>query len=182
MINKLDNYCQQSEVFMQRIDTIVSQLKSIMDSSGISQNFIISALDGKCSRNTILSFFKGDSDCKLTTLLMVLEACNTQLRFDTEMSKEAILSGDISEYRAIADNLRDELTKTAESLNFYQTRYQELIDKNTSLTNTIEKQQELINRYIVRMENAENALYSANADIRRKDAKIVDLMKKYGQW
>ena len=181
MYNETQHEYQQSEVPMQRIDSIVSELKSIMDSNGISQNFIINTLDGKCSKNTISTFFKGDKDCKLTTLLLILESCNIDMRFETEKSREAILSGDIAEYRKEAEQLRSDAAKAEEDRDFYKTRYEELIDKNTSMTKIIEKQQGQIEKYMERMENAENALYSANTDIRRKDSMIVDLLKESGR-
>lgn len=182
MFNKLTEEYQCSEVDMQRIDKIISELKTIMQATDISQTSIVNALDGKCSRNTVLSFFKGDKDCKLSTLLMVLDACNTELRLETGKSKQAILSGDISEYREEAERLRAELVKVEDNLKFYKSRYEELIDKNTTLTNSIDKQQKQIEKYMERMENAENALYSANADLRRKDARIVSLLEKMGKW
>lgn len=182
MSNKLTQECQYSEVDMQRIELIVSELKTIMESNNISQNSIISALDGKCSRTTILSFFKGDKDCKLSTLLMVMDACRTELRIDTEKSKEAILSGDIAEYRAESEQLRSELDKVNNDIEFYKKRYEELIEKNTILTDTVSKQQQQIEKYMQRMENAENALYKTNEDIRRKDAKIVQLLEQLGKW
>lgn len=175
MYNETNYEYKQSEVPMQRIDSIVSELKSIMDSNGISQNFIINTLDGKCSKNTISTFFKGDKDCKLTTLLMILESCNIDMRFETEKSREAILSGDIAEYRKEAEQLRSEIE-------FCKAMNEELSAKNASLTDTLNKQQKQIEKYMNRMENAENALYSANADIRRKDAKIVELLKEIGKW
>lgn len=182
MYNKLTQECQYSEVDMQRIELIVSELKTIMESNNISQNSIINALSGKCSRTTILSFFKGDKDCKLSTLLMVMDACRTELRFDTEKSREAILSGDISAYRAESESLRSDLDKANKDVDFYKSRYEELIDKNTILTKSIEKQQMQIEKYMQRMEKAENALYLADDDKRRKDAKIVELLKMLEKW
>ena len=167
---------------MQRIDFIISELKTIMQDSDISQTSIVSLLDGKCARNTILSFFKGDADYRLSTLLMILDACGVDLRLETERSKQAILSGDISEYRVEAEKMRTDLDEATSNRDFYKSRYEELIDKNTSLTKTIEKQQAQIEKYMERMEHAEEALYSSNADSRRKDEKIVELLKALGKW
>ena len=111
-----------------------------------------------------------------------MDVCGAELRIETEKSREAILSGDIASYRAEADQLRSDAAKAEEDRDFYKSRYEELIEKNTILTKSIEKQQKQIEKYMERMENAENALYSANADIRRKDAKIVNLLEKMGKW
>ena len=171
-----------NEVPMQKIDSIVSELKSIMQDSDISQTSVVSSLDGKCARNTILSFFKGDADCRLSTLLMILDACGVDLRLETERSKQAILSGDISEYRVESEKMRADLAETTADRDFYKSRYEELIDKNTTLTETVSKQQGQIERYMQRMEHAEEAMYSAVDDSRRKDAKIVELLKALGKW
>lgn len=171
-----------SEVDMQKVDKLIGQLKMIMQDNGITQTSLVSLLDGKVARNTILSVLKEDADCKLSTLLMILDACGVDLRLETERSREAILSGDIAEYRAETERLRSELEEEKSNKDFYKVRYEELIDKNTSLTTTIEKQQNTIEKYMSRMEKAENALYSANEDMRRKDAKIVELMKSLGKW
>ena len=182
MCNESNLYNHSGDIDMQKIDFIVSELKTIMQSSDISQNSIISALDGKCARNTILSFFKGDADCKLSTLLMILDACGVDLRFETERSREAIIAQDISDYRKEADILRSELDSAAADRDFYKSRYEELINKNTALTGIVEKQQTQIEKYMERMEHAEEALYSSNADARRKDAKIVELLKALEKW
>ena len=167
---------------MQKINTIVSELKTIMQDSNISQNSVVSLLDGKCARSTILSFFKGDADCRLSTLLMIMEVCGAELRIETERSRQAILSGDIAEYRAETEKLRSILEEVTEDRNSLNIRYSELIDKNTSLIETISKQQAQIERYMQRMEHAEEAMYSAVNDSRRKDAKIVELLTALGKW
>ena len=167
---------------MQKIDFIVNELKTIMQNNDISQNAVINLLNGKCAKNTIISFFKGDADCKLSTLLMILDACGVDLRLETERSRQAIMSGDIAEYRAETEKLRSELSKVTDENEHYKGRNEELISKNTSLTNTIEKQQTTIETYMRRMERAEEALYSSNADARRKDEKIVELLKAAGKW
>ena len=182
MYSESTNEIKWSETDMQKIDALVNELKTIMQDSSISQTSIVSLLDGKCARNTILSFFKGDADCRLSTLLMILDACGVELRLETERSKQAILSGDISEYRVEAENMRSELADVTSNRDFYKGCYEELIDKNTSLTNTVEKQQAQIEKYMMRMEHAEEALYSSNADARRKDEKIVELLKALGRW
>lgn len=170
------------ETDMQKIDSIVNELKNIMQDTDITQTALVSLLDGKCARNTILSLFKSDADCRLSTFLMILDACGVDLRLETERSKQAILSGDISDYRVEAEQMRSDLTAAIEDRDFYKTRYEELIDKNTALTNTVEKQQTTIETYMRRMEHAEEALYSSNADVRRKDAKIVELLTELGKW
>ncbi len=170
---------------MQRIDNIINELKMIMQNNGISQSAIVTLLDGKCARNTILNVFKGDkndSDPRLSTFLMILDACGVELRLDTERSKEAILSGDIAEYRAEVERIRAELEAAKSRRDYLQERYDELIDKNTTLTNSVGKQQAQIEKYMERMEKAENALYAANENIARKDAKIVELLSKIGKW
>lgn len=182
MCNRTDSEFNLSEVTMQKIDSIVNELKNIMQSNDISQNFIINALDGKCARNTILSFFKGDADCKLSTLLMIIDACGVELRLETERSRQAILNRDIAEYRDEAEKLRSEVEEIGKDRDFYKARYEELIDKNTALTGIVEKQQGQIERYMSRMEHAEEALYSSNADARRKDERIVELSKQLGKW
>ena len=161
---------------MQRIDSIINELKTIMQNNDISQTKIVNILEGKCARNTVLSFFnKGEADPKLSTLLMILDACAVELRLDTARSRAAILSGDIAAYRDEQEQLRAELEKAQANIDFYKSRYEELIDKNTTLTNTLEKQQNQIDRYINRMERAEDAIY-------RKDARIVELSKLCGKW
>lgn len=179
-ISKLESIL--SEVNMQKIDIIISELKTIMQENDITQTHVVSLLDGKCARNTILSFFKGDADCRLSTLLMILDACGVELRMETERSKQALLSSDISSYRVEFDKMRLELEEAINNRDFFKSRYEELIDKNTSLTNTIEKQQGQIEKYMERMEHAEEALYRSNADSRRKDEKIVELLKEAGRW
>lgn len=191
------------DIDMQQIGSIVDELKTIMNDSSISQTHIVNALDNKCSKNTILTFFKGDSDCKLSTLLMILDACGANLRIDTERSKESILAGDIASYRTDAENLRSELEHTEAEKKYFQDRFDELVNKNTSLAETIDKQQEtidkqqetidkqqaaigkqqaIIDKYMLRMEEAEKALYAVNADCRRKDARIVELSKECNKW
>ena len=175
----------ESGSVMQRIDGLINELKTIMADNGISQTRIVSALDGKCSRNTVLNVFKGDredADPKLSTLLMILDACRVELRLETERSREAIMSGDIASYRADVENIRAELEKTEKERDFFKSRYEELADKNTSMTSTIEKQQAQIETYMARMQRAEEALYSTQDDIRRKDARIVELSKQLGKW
>lgn len=167
---------------MQQIGNIVNELKMIMQGGNISQTSIVSALDGKCARNTVLTFFKGGEDCKLSTLLMILDACGVELRLETERSREAIMAGDIAAYRTETEEMRQELDETRKTRDFLQSRYEELIDKNTILTKSIEKQQSQIEKYMERMERAENALYEANSDIRRKDARIVELSKFCKKW
>lgn len=175
----------ESEKIMQRIDNIISELKTIMQSNGISQTAIVNALDGKCARNTVLSVLKGDrgeADPRLSTLLMILDACAVELRLETDRSREAILSGDIAAYRAEVEAARSRLAEVERDKDFYKERYEELIDKNTVLTQTVSKQQAQIEKYMARMERAEDALYAANADSRRKDAKIVELLSAQGKW
>lgn len=173
----------ESRYSMQRIDSLISELKMIMQSGDISQTWLVNALRDKCSRNTILTFLnKDDADPKLSTLLMILDACGVELRLDTERSKEAIMSGDITSYRTEAEALRSELDAVKKDLDFFKSRYEELIDKNTALTKTVEKQQAQIEKYMIRMENADNALYAAQEDVRRKDARIVELSKKLDMW
>lgn len=172
-----------SKAIMQRIDNIISELRMIMQSNDITQTWLVNTLKEKCSRNTILTFLnKDDADPKLSTFLMILDACGVELRLYTERSRESLLSGDIAAYRAETAQLREELEKMKESLTFFKSRYEELIDKNTALTSTIEKQQAQIEKYMNRMENAENALYAAHENISRKDARIVELSKKLKLW
>ena len=174
---------QGSDIQMQKIESIVAELKTIMQNNGITQTRIVTTLDGWCSRNTIINFLnKDDADPKLSTLLMILDACGVELRLDTERSKEAIMSGDIASYRTEAEALRSELDAVKKDLDFFKSRYEELIDKNTALTKTVEKQQAQIEKYMQRMENADNALYAAQDDVRRKDARIVELSKKLDMW
>ena len=167
---------------MQRIYDVVSQIKMIMQSNDISQNSVINTLDGKCTRNTILTFFKGDADCKLSTLMMILAAVGADMRIDTERSREAIISGDISEYRSETEALRTAYKELEAEKDAIQNRYSELIDKNTALTTTIEKQQKMIEQFTERMAKANEALYDAVKDIRRKDARIVELSKEAKKW
>lgn len=170
------------ETEMQRIDGIVNELKTIMQDGSISVTSIVNALGEKCSRNTILTFFKGDSDCKLSTLLMILDACNADLRIDTERSRESILSGDIASYRNDIEQLRKQLDALSEEKDYLSTRYDEVIAKNAQLTTTVEKQQATIERYMSRMEKSENAIYDALENIRRKDARIVELSRECNKW
>ena len=182
MCNELKSDYYLREVDMQKIDTIVNELKTIMLSSDISQTAVVNLLDGKCARNTILSFYKGDADCKLSTLLMILDACGVELRFETERSKQAIIAQDISDYRDEAEKLRTEIAALTSSIENYKARNEELAVKNKSLTTSVEKQQTQIEKYMERMERAEDALYKSNDDCRRKDEKIVKLMKDLGKW
>ena len=179
MNNELTQQAQYGEMNMQQINSIVNQLKAIMQDNDISQYHLVQMLEGKVTRNTILGFFK-DADCKLSTLLMILDACGVELRLDTERSKEALMAGDIAAYRQETEEIRGKLDKSEGECKFFKERYEELIDKNTSLTETISKQQTQIEKYMERMENAENALYASNADCRRKDAKILEMLNKYG--
>ncbi len=167
--------CEYHEVDMQELNDVVAQIRTIMQTSGYSQNALINALDGKVARNTIMAFLKGEADCKVSTLLLMLDAIRADLRIDTEMSKEALMSGDISEYRTQTERYREQLEDAIKSRDFLQTRYEELIDKNTALTRTIEKQQEQIDRYIERMDRAEQ-------NIERKDKRIVELSQRLGLW
>lgn len=171
-----------SGVTMQQIDKIINELKAIMQNTDISQTALVTMLDGKCARNTVLSVMKGEADPRLSTFLMLLDAVGVELRLDTERSKEAILSGDIAEYRAEAERLRAELEAANSRRDYLQERYDELIEKNTTLTTSVGKQQAQIEKYMERMERAENALYAANENIARKDAKIVELLSKSGKW
>lgn len=175
----------ESEKTMQRIDSLISELKMIMQANGISQTSIINALEGKCARNTVLSVLNGDrgkTDPRLSTLLMILDACAVELRMETDRSREAILSGDIAAYRTEIEQLRTELDHITKEKEYFQGRFDELVEKNTVLTKTVDKQQSHIERYMARMERAEDALYAANADSRRKDAKIVELLTREGKW
>lgn len=175
MYNVFANLQSLNGEIMKQIESIVNQIRTIMKSNGISQNFIINATDGKCSRATIINFLSGQMDCKMSTLLIILEVIGAQLRIETEMSKEALLAGDISAYREKTERLRMELAAVTESRDFFKSRYEELIDKNTALTATVEKQQNQIERYMARMERAEDAIY-------RKDSRIVELSKLCGKW
>lgn len=167
--------CDYSEVNMQDINNVVAQIKTIMQASGYSQNALINALDGKVARNTISAFLRGEADCKVSTLLLMLDALRADLRIDTEMSKEAIASGDISGYRIEAQALRDEIADAGEKLRAANERIADLQSKNEKLTNTIESQQHTINRYIERMDRAEQ-------NIDRKDQRIVELSQRLGLW
>lgn len=160
---------------MKQISDIINELKGIMQLNSISQNSVINALDGKCSRQTILNFFKGDADCKVSTFLMIIRAVGAEIRIDTEMSKEAIMSGDIAAYRSEAETLRAALEDTAKALEEERAYNSDLKEKNAKLTNTVEKQQNQIDRYIDRMEKAEQNIY-------RKDERIVELSKRLGLW
>ena len=187
-LNQLSQYEGSS---MQQINSIVGQLRAIMQDGGISQTHIINVLDGKVARNTVLSFFK-DADCKLSTLLMILDACGVDLRLETELSRAAIMNDDISAYRQKADEASNKLKEEQDKCSYIQQRNKELTDKNASLTRTvsdqqtqidkmqsqIDKMQSQIEKYMERMEKAENALYLSNADCRRKDAKIVELLNE----
>lgn len=183
-------YAMQCEgMTVQQINGIVRQLKDIMEDKGITQTHLVNVLDGKVARSTVLRVFK-DADCTLGTLLVILDACGIELRLDTERSKEAIMAGDIAEYRKENEEMRGKLTEAEENGKFFKERYEELIEKNTTLTKAnadqqtqigkqqtqIEKMQSQIEKYMERMENAENALYLSNGDCRRKDAKIVELL------
>ena len=167
---------------MQQIDNLVNELKTIMQSADISVNQLVRVLESKCAKNTILTFLKGDSDCKLSTFLMILDAVGADMRIDTERSKEAIMSGDIASYRLEAESLRVELQKAEEGKDYFKGKYEELAEKNTQLTETTNKQQKTIEKYMERMERAENALYDANENIKRKDARIVELSKLCDKW
>ncbi len=173
---------QYGETDMQQIYSIVNELKAIMQSSDISQSQIVSALDGKCARNTILTFYKGDADCKLSTFLMILDACGADLRIDTDRSKEAILAGDIASYRTELEQLRAELEATKKEKEYFNNRFDELAEKNTLLAKTIDKQQVTIEKYMERMEKHEAALYTALENIKRKDERIVELSKLCNKW
>lgn len=181
---------QGNDKTMQKIDAIISELKMIMQNNNITQTRLVTMLDGWCSRNTVLNFLnKEDADPRLSTLLLILDACGVKLRLETERSKEALMSGDIESYRVECEQIRAKLEETQTDLEFFRSRYNELIEKNTSLTEAInrqqgviEKQQGQIERYMLRMENAENAIYEAHGDIRRKDARIVELSKKLDLW
>ena len=174
---------QGSDIHMQKIESIVAELKTIMQNNGITQTRIVTTLDGWCSRNTIINFLnKDDADPKLSTLLLILDACGVELRLDTERSREALISGDIAAYREEMEASRSSLESAKKDLEFFKSRYEELIDKNTALTKTVEKQQAQIEKYMQRMENADNALYASQEDVRRKDARIVELSKKLDMW
>lgn len=174
---------KESEKTMQKIDALVSELKTIMQSNDITQTWLVNTLKDKCSRNTILAFMtKADADPKLSTLLMILDACGVDIRFETERSREAVISGDIAAYRTETESLRAELESMEKDRDYFKSRYEKLIEKNTALTSAVEKQQGQIEKYMLRMENAENALYTAHENIQRKDARIVELSKKLGMW
>lgn len=182
MCNEMTDYIILGGLNVQQIDSIVKELKTIMQDNDISQNHLVNALDGKCARNTILKFLQGDADCKLSTLLMILDACGANLRIDTERSRESILSGDIASYRTEIEKLRSDLEHTEAERKYFQDRFDELVDKNTFLAQTIDKQQATIDRYMLRTEKHENALFDALENIKRKDARIVELMKEADRW
>lgn len=167
---------------MQKTENLVNELRMIMSDGGITQTKIVNALEAKCARNTVLGFFKGDGDPRLSTLLMILDACGVELRLETERSRAAIMAGDIAAYRAEIEEKRAALEKTERDRDFFKARYEELIEKNTALTQSIAKQQTQIETYMTRMQRAEEALYSTQDDIRRKDARIVELSKQLGKW
>lgn len=182
MSDKLNHIVYFTGAEMKKIDNIVRQIRTIMETNSISQNFIVAAADGKCSRSTILNFLKGDGDCKMSTFLLILDIIGAELRIDTEMSKEAILSGDIAEYRTQAEQNREKILEFEKENELLQDRYNELIEKNTVLTQTVGKQQTQIEKYMERMEKAENALYEANSNIKRKDERIVELSQRLNIW
>lgn len=175
MCNKLTHPVYFIGEIMKQIDNLIQQIKTIMQVNGISQRFVIASAEGRCSRSTILNFFKGDGDCKMSTFLLVLEIIGAKLHIETEMSKEALMAGDISEYRAKIDLLSEQLSEVSSARDTLQIRYNELIDKNTALTRTLEKQQEQIDRYIERMDRAEQ-------NIERKDKRIVELSQRLNIW
>ena len=170
------------DINMQQIDSLVNELRTIMQSADISVNQLVRMLESKCAKNTILTFLKGDSDCKLSTFLMILDAVGAEMRIDTERSKEAIMSGDIADYRIESEQLRVRLEKMEKDRDYFKERYEELADKNAQLTETTTKQQNTIEKYMIRMEKAENALYDLNESIKRKDARIVELSKLCDKW
>ena len=160
---------------MQEIKNLVQQISTIMKDNGISQTSIVNALDGKCSRMTILNLFKGDGDFKVSTLLMVLDVIGADLHLETEKSREAIMAGDIASYRAETEQLRVKVAEQQAAAENAAQRITELQEKNGTLTGIVDSQQRVINRYIERMDLAEQ-------DLRRKDKKIDDLCKKLNLW
>lgn len=160
---------------MQEIKNLVQQISTIMKDNGISQTSIVNALDGKCSRMTILNLFKGDGDFKVSTLLMVLDVIGADLHLETEKSRAAIMAGDIADYRAETEQLRVKVAEQQAAAENAAQRITELQEKNGKLTDTVESQQRVINRYIERMDLAEQ-------DLRRKDKKIDDLCIKFNIW
>lgn len=160
---------------MQEIKNLTQQISTIMKDNGISQTFIVNALDGKCSRMTILNLFKGDGDFKVSTLLMVLDVIGAELRLETEKSREAIMAGDIAVYRVENEQLRTELDKERSANAVLTSRVDDLQASNARLTATVESQQQTINRYIERMDRAEQRLDS-------KDERIEELSRRLGIW
>lgn len=167
---------------MQQIDNLVNEMKTIMQSADISTNQLVKMLEDKCSKNTILTFMKGDSDCKLSTFLLILDAIRAEIRLDTERSKEAIIAGDIASYRNEAEQLRTKIEKMEIDRDYFKEKYEELAEKNRQLTETTTKQQNTIEKYMERMEKHETALYSALENIKRKDERIVELSKLCDKW
>lgn len=182
VINQTDNFDTIGDGNMQDIQNLVSQIKAIMADSGVSQTALVNLLDGKCSRATILSILREDSDFRVSTLLLLLDVLGVDFHLQTEKSRQAILAGDIAAYRTETEQIRADLESVTSRRDYLQERYDELLDKNTSLINTVSKQQSQIDRFMERMEKAENALYAANEDARRKDAKISELLSKGVQW
>lgn len=171
------------EVQMQKIDSIISELKMIMQENDLSQTWLVNTLKDRCSRNTITTFLnKEETDTRLSTLLMILDACRVELRLETERSREAMIRGDIAAYREETEKLRAALELSDKDLQFFRGRYEELIEKNTELTKMVSKQQDQIEKYMARTEKLETSNAASQEDIRRKDARIVELSKKLGIW
>ena len=160
---------------MQEIKNIVDQINMIMRDGNISQNSVVNALEGKCARATVLNIFKGEGDFKLSSLLMVLEVIGVDLRLETEKSREAIMAGDIAAYRVDNEKLRSDLEKERSANAVLNARVNDLQASNVRLTGTVESQQQTINRYIERMDRAEQRLDS-------KDERIVELSRRLGIW
>ena len=108
----------------------------------------------------------------METFVDFANACETDLILETEGSKRAELQGDIADFRLEYLAKCEELEKANAEI----ARLKELHDVQLAkLTSTLEKQQDTIEHYIVRMEKAEDAMY-------RKDARIVELSKACGLW
>lgn len=161
---------------MVKMSNLLSQLVAIREQAGVSVGQILVRTGNKYSKTTVTNFFQNKTaNPNMETFVDMANACGANVILETADSKRAEMLGDIEDLRLEYSAKIEELAKVNGELERLRALYDEQTKQSTKLTATIDKQQDTIDHYIIRMEKAEEAIY-------RKDERIVELSKRLGIW
>lgn len=161
---------------MVNMPNLLSQLVAIKEQSGISVSQILLRTNNKYSKTTVVNFFQNKTaNPNMETFVDLANACGADVILQTESSKRAEIRGDVEDIRLEYAEKLEELDRAKAEIKRLRDLHDEQLKQNSELSSAVKKQQDTIDRFISRMEKAEDAMY-------RKDARIVELSKACGMW